>query len=126
MKAAGSNPRFLSKVDTGHGYAANWSPDGTRLAFVVRENTEDENANTNAGALVSNIYVVDVASEEITQITQFENTQVETPTWSPDGNTIAFQAVVNDRMEVHIANMQTGETRSLITEPACCPAWMRK
>jgi Tol biopolymer transport system component len=124
--ASAQGGRFLAKVDAGHGYAANWSPDGTKLAFVVRENTEDESADISAGALVSNIYIVDVVSGEITQLTQFENAQVETPTWSPNGNTIAFQAVVNDRMEVHIANMQTGETRSLIAGSACCLVWMRK
>jgi Tol biopolymer transport system component len=126
MDASGSAPRLLAKVDAGHGYAANWSPDGTKIAFVVRENMEDESADTNAGALVSNIYIVDAASGKTTQITKFENAQVETPTWSPDGNIIAFQVVTNDRMEVHIANMQTGETRFLIAESACCPVWMRK
>ncbi|MCJ7433003.1 MAG: hypothetical protein MUO77_05895 [Anaerolineales bacterium] len=126
MNASGSTPRLLAKADAGHGYAATWSPDGTKLAFVVRENAEDESANTNAGALVSNIYVVDAASEKITQLTKFEDARVETPTWSPDGNTIAFQIVINDRVEVYIANAQTGEIKSLIAEPACCPAWMRK
>jgi len=117
---------FLADVDTGHGYAANWSPDGTRIAFVKRENPEDENANQSSGALISNIYVVEVESGKWTQITKLTEGHAETPLWSPDGNTLAFNIVVDGRMEVQIADLLTGEIRSLITGSTCCPAWMRK
>jgi Tol biopolymer transport system component len=126
MKADGSNPRKLADVDTGHGYAANWSPDGERLAFVVRENPEDESANQNSESLISNVYTVEVKSGKWHQVTRLTNGRSETPLWSPDGNTLAFNVVVNGRMEVQIADMLTAEIHSLITEPACCPAWMRK
>jgi Tol biopolymer transport system component len=126
MDADGSNPHKLADVDTGHGYAANWSPDGMRLAFVKRENTEDENANQTSDALISNIYVVDIQSGEITPVTYFTSGRAETPLWSPNGNTLVFSVVLNGRMDVQIADMLTGEIRPLITEPACCAAWMRK
>jgi hypothetical protein len=126
MNNDGSNPRKLAAADAGHGYAANWSPDGTRIAFVKRENPDDERAAQSSEALISNLYIVDVQSGSLTQITQLEEGRVETPFWSPDGNTLAFNMVINDRMEVRIADVATGEMRSLITESACCPAWMRK
>jgi Tol biopolymer transport system component len=132
MDSDGSNARKLSDVDAGHGYAADWSPDGTRIAFVVRENPQDERANRSSDALISNIYLVEVESGKIDQLTKFENARVETPSWSPEGNTLAFNAVINGRMEVRIANVASGEIRSLVTEiapiggSACCPAWMRK
>jgi dipeptidyl aminopeptidase/acylaminoacyl peptidase len=126
MDSDGSNPRKLADADAGHGFAADWSPDGTQIAFVVRENPEDQNADQNSDALVSNIHVVNVESGKWTKMTYLTEGRAETPHWSPDGNTLAFNVVINGRMEVQIADTATGETRSLITEPTCCPVWMRK
>ncbi len=126
MNSNGSNARKLADADAGHGYAANWSPDGKRIAFVVRENPEDERADQASDALISNVYIVDVKGGDLTQITHLENGRVETPFWSPDGNTLAFNVVINDRMEVQIADLITGKIRPLGTESTCCPAWIRK
>ena len=46
MGADGSNPHKLADADAGHGYAANWSPDGSRIAFVQRENPDEAAAIT--------------------------------------------------------------------------------
>jgi len=126
MNNNGSNAHKLADVDAGHGYAANWSPDGKRIAVVVRENPEDQRADQASDALISNVYVVDVKGGALTQITHLENGRVETPFWSPDGNTLAFNVVINDRMEVRIADLTTGKIRPLDTESTCCPAWIRK
>jgi dipeptidyl aminopeptidase/acylaminoacyl peptidase len=126
MSADGSNAHKLADADAGHGYTANWSPDGKRIAFVVRENPGDERADQSSDTLISNLYIVDVESSALTQITDIENGHTETPVWSPDGNTLAFNVVLNDRMEVQIADLRTGRIRSLIAESTCCPAWMRK
>jgi dipeptidyl aminopeptidase/acylaminoacyl peptidase len=126
MNRDGSNPRQLAEADAGHGYAANWSPDGKEIAFVARENGEDERADQSSEALISNLYVVEVASGTLTQVTHLEHGRVETPYWSPRGNMLAFNTVINDRMEVQIADLVTGEIRVLIAESTCCAAWLRK
>jgi Tol biopolymer transport system component len=126
MDSDGSNARKLADADAGHGYAANWSPDGTRIAFVKRENPDDESANQVSEALISNIYIVDVQSGSKVQLTHLENGRAETPYWSPDGSTLAFQVVINDRMNVQILDIKTGEILSLNGKPSCCPLWMRK
>ena len=130
MDSNGSNTRKLADADTGHGYAANWSPNGKQIAFVVRENPEDETANQMSDALISNIYIVDVETGKTTQVTSFTAGRVETPFWSPDGNTLAFNTVVNvimnGRMNVSIADMLSGAIKPLETGSTCCPAWMRK
>ncbi|HET6822158.1 MAG TPA: hypothetical protein VFH34_05895 [Anaerolineales bacterium] len=126
MDSDGSKAHKLADADAGHGYAGNWSPDGTKIAFVKRENQEDERADRSSEALISNIYIVDVQSGAETQITHLNEGRTETPFWSPDGNTLAFNAVINDRMNVHIADLSTGAIQVLIEEASCCPAWMRK
>jgi Tol biopolymer transport system component len=128
MDSDGSNAHKLADADAGHGYAANWSPDGKKIALVVRENPEDENADQSSEALISNIYLADLESGALTQVTKFTEGRVETPFWSPEGNTLAFNIVINGRMNVSIAyatTAATGEIQSLKTESACCPAWMR-
>lgn len=126
MNRDGSNAHKVADADAGHGFAANWSPNGKRIAFVVRENPNDQRADQSSGSLISNIYVVDVKSGALTQITHLQEGHVETPSWSPGGNTLAFNMVINDRMEVRIADLITGEIRSLLAESTCCPAWIRK
>jgi Tol biopolymer transport system component len=140
MDADGANPRKLADADSGHGYAANWSPDGKQIAFVVRENPHDENADQMSAALIGNIYIVDVGTGALNQITNFDNGHVETPLWSPDGNTLAFSVVLNGRMNVSIVDVggrvgssesrdpyrDLGEIKFLETGSTCCPAWMRK
>jgi tricorn protease-like protein len=126
MNVDGSGARKLADADAGHGYAANWSPDGTRIAFVVRENPDDELASQSSTALISNVYVIDVRSGALTQVTYLENGRAETPSWSPQGNTLSFNVVINDRMQVQVADLAAGEIASLMAEPACCPAWMQK
>jgi len=132
--------KFLAYVDAGHGYAANWSPDGTKVAFVARENPDDDEANRSSDALISNIYVVDVISGELTQVTYFDDARAETPFWSPSGNILTFNVVLNGRMQVHIAGIgdrvgssesrdpyrDPGEIQPVGIESTCCPAWMRK
>jgi len=140
MDSDGSNQRKLANADAGHGFAANWSPDGKRIAFVVRDNLDDGTADQSADALIGNIFIVNVKFGALKRATQFLNGHAETPIWSPDGNTLAFTAVVDGRMTVFTADVATAgvgmpdptgsfypvEITPIETESACCPAWMRK
>ncbi len=126
MNADGTDAHKLADADAGHGYAENWSPDGTQIAFVKRENPDDKSANQSADSLISNIYVVNVQRGEVSQVTHLAGGRAETPHWSPDGNTLAFNVVLNGRMDVQIAKLPSGEMRLLINKSTCCPAWVRK
>jgi Tol biopolymer transport system component len=89
------NPVFVANVDgTGvrqvtpdgiDGFAARWSPDGSSLVYQGR------NA---AGIEIGNIFVVDVATRETTQITDldpaFYGWWALHPSFSPDGQAIIF------------------------------------
>ncbi len=127
MDSDGGNARPLAAADAGHGYAAAWSPDSTRIAFVARENPGDASVEQAAGALISNIYMVEIETGILTPVTRFGNTLVETPVWSPDGMDIAFSAVTDGTIQVWLADLASGKVTPLESGgPACCPGWMRK
>ena len=129
MDTDGKNARPLADADSGHGYAPAWSPDSTRIAFVGRENPNDPRADQAADALVSNIYIVDVATGQTSRVTRFEGALVESPVWSADGHYLAFLVVhaLDDKMTMWIADLVSGQVTALATgDPLCCPAWMRK
>lgn len=56
----------------------NWSPDGTRLAFASNRNGWDE------------IFVMEVASGELVDLTPNADQDSFSPVWSPSGNYIAY------------------------------------
>lgn len=128
MDADGNHARPLAPADAGHGYAAAWSPDSTRLAFVGRDNPEESAADQVMGALVSNIYIVDVASRQVTRVTNFEGMLVESPVWSADGHFLSFTIVtLNDTIQLWFADLVSGAVTFLESRgPACCPGWIRK
>lgn len=82
VKANGTGLRWLTRnPDETGGYSdgfPTWSPDGSRLAFAREHSYE----------IFSDLFVVDVASGEVTQVTDLQGL-VEVPTWSPDDR-IAF------------------------------------
>ncbi len=126
MDANGSNARKLAAADAGHGFPPAWSPDGSRIAFVVRENQDDVQADQFAEALVSNIHIISVITGKETSFTKFQGARVEAPFWSPDGNKIAFTVVMNDKMKVYLGDADSDQVQQVLADSTCCPAWMRK
>ncbi len=126
MEADGSGARKLAETDAGHGFAEAWSPDGKRIAFVVRENPEDLQADQDAQALRSNLAVLDVQDGTETKVTSFENARVEAPAWAPDGNSVAFTVVLNDKMNVYLVDASAGHGLPVSAIPVCCPVWVQK
>jgi dipeptidyl aminopeptidase/acylaminoacyl peptidase len=80
MDADGSRLRQL-----GEGSAAEWSPDGTRLAFLKEGKPKGPQ-----------IHVMWVATRETTQVTRVDSAP-SALRWSPDGTRIAFQSNVPEK-----------------------------
>ncbi len=126
MNADGSSPRKLAPADAGHGFAPAWSPDGRQIAYVGRENAGDARVQQEDAALISNLYLVDLLSGRARALTPFADARVQAPVWAPAGNVVAFTAIVDGKIGVYAADVASGEIRPIDTQPACCPAWIRR
>jgi len=95
MNSRGELQRRLADTDGGHGFAPTWSPDGHRLAYVVRTNLGDHRADLSMQALQSAIAVVDVPTGKSSVVASYTQTSMQinaNPQWSSDGASITFTA----------------------------------
>ena len=72
---AAGEPEQLTDDGDGMRYAAEWSPDGERLAFTDKE---------------GRLFVLEVASRAKQQIADEPQFQIGNPAWSPDSRHVAF------------------------------------
>jgi hypothetical protein len=114
----GSNPRLISQiVPWTRDYQ--WSPDGTRLVFMV------------GGREQNHIYTMRIDGREVRQLTT-SGVNME-PTWSPDGTQIVFtsqRAMVlegNDTRDLSIINADGTNLRQITSGPGIrnSPVWVR-
>jgi len=121
----GRNGRTVALADAGHGYPPLWSPDGRQVAFMVRENTEDDAADIAAPYLESNIYLVDVATGSVRAVTRFDGALTEAPAWSPDGAWLAFSTDAGGMPDVWLVEIASGEIYQVTHgADARYPAWV--
>jgi dipeptidyl aminopeptidase/acylaminoacyl peptidase len=77
---AGAQPRDLPSMGS-RDHSVEWSPDGSRLAFLSRQGPRDQ------------LFVADVERMETQELTGVPD-GVLTVRWSPDGRQLAFRALV--------------------------------
>lgn len=106
IRADGSNPTNLTATPKLRESQPTWSPDGRKLAYVVYE------------ASASNLRVMDMATREITKVTDdtFQNTF---PSWTPDGAGLAFQSTRGDgvRTDIYRISSTGGAPDNLTANP---------
>jgi len=97
-------------TELGEGSGPVWSPDGQRIAFVLAEKPAPGVVQLRANL---DIYTFDVQTGERTQLTAGRPPD-EWPTWSPDGQRIAFVSTRdNAQGEIYVMNADGSDVRRL-------------
>ena len=95
MNPSGGQQRLLATTDGGHGYAPMWSLDSSKIAYVVRTNLSDHQADMQMQALQSAVAVVNVTTGQSVIVASSAQTGMElnlNPSWSNDSATLTFTA----------------------------------
>ena len=114
ISAEGGSPRQLTSGDHNHGGVLSWSPDARMIAFSANRKDPIEDP------FESEIWTVDVASGELTQRTD-KNGPDTGPQFSPDGKSIAYLGIEDQRMgyhnaHVYLLDLESGNSTNLTPE----------
>jgi len=87
------------------------SPDGQWVVFTVRAWDPDANKAT------TNLWLASVDGSKLRQLTSARHVSDSSPTWSPDGSTIAFASNRSGSRQIWAIRLDGGEARQLTSFP---------
>jgi dipeptidyl aminopeptidase/acylaminoacyl peptidase len=105
--AAGATPTIDQLIALKRAGSAAISPNGQWVAYTVRDTNWDENAYH------TEIWLADVKSGELRQLTSHPKKSSTSPTWSPDSTRLAFTTDRDDKRQIYVIDPRGGEARKL-------------
>ena len=120
MDADGGNPQNLTNNPKDDQYPS-WSPDGKRIVFSARRDGHFENKF----GITDEIYVMDADGGNQQRLT--ENRVYDwSPSWSPDGERIAFWSDTDEDSGIYVMDADGGNLQNLSNNPHgdSGPAWL--
>ena len=107
VRAAGGTPTIDELISLKRAGSAAISPNGQWVAYTVRDTNWDENAYH------TEIWLADVKSGELRQLTSHAKKSSTSPAWSPDSTKLAFATDRDDKRQVYLIDPRGGEARKL-------------
>jgi dipeptidyl aminopeptidase/acylaminoacyl peptidase len=83
------------------------SPDGQFVAYTVRETNWDDNRYH------TEIWLADIKTGALRQLTSHAKKSSTSPAWSPDGTTLAFATDRDEKRQIYLIDPRGGEARKL-------------
>ena len=90
-------------------HATTWGPQGDRIAYVTTQDTDD--------GIQSHIYIVHLETHDVEQVT-FEPCIDGSPSWSPDGKTMAFPSRRSGVFNLWVQPLDGSRAPMMVTEHA--------
>ena len=130
LPADGGEASQLTTARDGVGAYA-WSPDGTRIAFLTTDSlTRDAEARTRrrddakvyeGDFRLAHIWVADLDTRKATKITSGAFTVRGTPSWSPNGTLMAYDAspspmVRDERRDAYVVDVASRQVQAITTQ----------
>jgi dipeptidyl aminopeptidase/acylaminoacyl peptidase len=104
---AGGTPTIDQLISLKRAGSAAMSPNGQWVAYTVRAANWDENNYH------TEIWLADVKSGELRQLTSHAKKSSTSPTWAPDTSQLAFATDRDDKRQVYVIDPRGGEARKL-------------
>jgi dipeptidyl aminopeptidase/acylaminoacyl peptidase len=105
--AAGATPTIDQLISLKRAGSATISPNGQWVAYTVRDTNWEENSYH------TEIWLADVKSGELRQLTSNLKKSSTAPAWSPDSTKLAFATDRDDKRQIYLIDPRGGEAHKL-------------